>query len=267
MPYQIIFDPEENGYYVETIKTGKLHSKHKLSYEMACRQLKALYIASKKELHGGSFIPFLKSIPGRITALFSDGKRLNYRPQDRELLAKYGNQDIVKITIIRTPLANIYDKALNVISFGHFDKIKADNNYTDFYHLFIILTLANGVYIRIEKNQTIELKVVNNYATQGDHLSITPSNKYSLIQFLNNGEKLMGIHNYFTYDPKTNNCQVYIAELLIANHESNTDIEKFIMQDVSSLPAFTHAIAKAVTDLGHRADILVNGASLLKYKK
>jgi hypothetical protein len=269
MPYRIVHDPKE-GYFVVTIDSGKVHSKHGLDYETACRQMRALYRASGKEakMHAGAFIPFIKSLPSRLRGFFSrEGTRLNYRPQDRELLAKLGNQTINHITIMREPIAGLLEKVMNAISLGKLDEIKRDKNYTDFYHLFMVLTLANGAIIKVEKNQTIELKQLGQTPQGKETIDIVPIRQTTLREFLDKGQRMMGTDKYFTYDAKNNNCQVYVYSLLEANSELNNERAHFVMQDVSELPSFTQTIGRAITDLAHRADILVSGAGLRQKKK
>ena len=258
MPYRLLYDPLERGYYVETKKTGRLHSRHALDHDTAVRQMRALYRSVGREPKAGDFIPFIKSIPSRITGFFQ-GKRLNYRPQDREFLGKYGNETIKEVYVLRTPLDGILDKVMSLISLGKFDKMKAEYNYTDYYHLFVVVRLSDGVFVRIEKNQTIELKVLGAKPKVEESMDVFPRQEITLNELLNNAEKLMGKEAYFVYDPKHNNCQVFVKSLLEANGMLTSDLEDFVMQDVSSLPSFTHSIARAVTDLGHKVDILASG--------
>ena len=264
MPYRIVLikskkHPEESGYYVETTTTGKLHSKYPMTYERAYRQMRALWASAGAEARAGDFIPFIKSIPGRVSALLGfNTKRFDYRPQDRNILRQYGNQTINGIYVIREPINNLLDKVMNLISLGTFNRMKAENNYSDYYHLYIIVSLYGGKLIRIEKNQTIELRIVNSVPSV-EQLEITPSKNITLNQFLDNARKQMGDERYFVYDPKYYNCQVYIANLLSANGDLTPTINSFIMQNVDSLPSFTHAIARATTDLAHRADVVING--------
>lgn len=47
MPYTIVRDVHNRGYYVMTTTTGNLHSKYPLSKTKAISQLKALYLHAK----------------------------------------------------------------------------------------------------------------------------------------------------------------------------------------------------------------------------
>ena len=47
---------------------------------------------------------------------------------------------------MRTPLGGILDKVMSLKSLGKFDGIKAENNYTDYYHLFLVVRLSDGVF-------------------------------------------------------------------------------------------------------------------------
>ena len=95
-----------------------------------------------------------------------------------------------------------------------------------------------------------------------DSRGVMITNYPTLNEFLKNGENLMGPEKYFTYDGATNNCQNYVAGLLEANDLLTPELKDFIIQDASSVPAYSKFIMNNVTDLAHRGDILLNGQGL-----
>lgn len=151
---------------------------------------------------------------------------------------------------------------MNLISLGKFDEIKKENHYPNFYHLAMIVRLGNGQLLKIEKNATVEINLHGGNPDGVESLHVM-NNPITLQQFLDRALSYMGDTRFYTYDSKVNNCQVFIANILRANGLLTEQINNFVMQDINKMPAYTQAIARKVTDLGHRADILINGAGYI----
>jgi len=222
------------------------------------------------DLEGAGVVDFLKSIPGRITGFIS-GKRYDYQPNDRKLLEEIGNQIVDGICIYRVPLDKNLNKAVNAITLGKFQDFKKNNNYDDMFHLYAVAKLANGEYVKFEKNEVINLDKVN-YSTlpqeQQYKLDININNgdpKVSFQQMLNNTLKAMGPDNYWQYDPLKNNCQNYIYNVMIANNwvNSNPRLKDFVLQSLNQLNQelsdAQKGIMSGITKLGARFNILRKG--------
>jgi hypothetical protein len=65
------------------------------------------------------------------------------------------------------------------------------------------------------------------------------------------------------YDARTNNCQVFLTQVLRANGILSAKASAFINQNVKgifeNLPSFVGQLAKIVTDTAHRADTVIHG--------
>ena len=99
-------------------------------------------------IYGGSFDLFQ-----RIKDLIKTPIRLNYPPSYREFLQKHGNLLITELWICKKPIQKAFDKILNVISFGNWQKKKDELNFDDLFHLFGIARLATNQYVLFEKTK------------------------------------------------------------------------------------------------------------------
>lgn len=302
----VLITPRIPGYYVINKNTGKRFSKKPLTLETARKQLYVLrshapdggYMVEPydEELHGGNFLNafkfgaekaanFVQSIPGRLAAVYGlNTTRLDYRPQDRELIKKYGNEKITHVQVLRTPIVSVIDKAMNFLSLGKFNEIKKKYGYDAFFHLYMILTLQNGTRIRLEKHDVITMTIVfenapaflkSNAEPRLEEMTEDPKSQpntdvydihhvsnVTFNEFLDNTLKYMGKDKMFIYDGVDNNCQVFVKSCLEANNMMTSDLHKFIMQDASEVPFFTKYISKKVTDLAHRSDIVIHGRAM-----
>lgn len=272
MPFTLLKRPE--GWYVQNKITKKRYSSYPLHFDTAFRQLKALERATDHEhddyhekdnggsldaeIEGEGFKDFVTSLPSRIMGTIS-GTRLDYRPQDRKVLETYGNQRIAFIKVVREPIQSFVDTIVNGITLGRFNEIKKEKGYDSFFHLYMFVRLEDKTWIRIEKNHVITLTVNPKMGKDSDSLEVMLPNHPTLNEFLNNCQNKMGINNYFTYNGSSNNCQTYVASCLDANGLLTPQLHDFIVQDASSVPAYSKFIMNNVTDLAHRGDILLNG--------
>jgi hypothetical protein len=218
-----------------------------------------------EDIEGKGLFDILKNIKDRVVG-FVTGVRDDYPPKVRDLLQRYGDNKIISITVRREPLQKAVDFAVNILSKGKFDEAKKQGGFDTFYHLFLIATLDNGVKLRIEKNEVINIEVDNKtYNTDNFQVNMSP---IVLNTFLQNTLQGMGTQNYFYYNPITNNCQVYLLALMKNNNllSNNSGLEKFILQDTTTLQnqlsSGTQKGMKYTTDLARRFNILIKGKGL-----
>jgi len=113
------------------------------------------------------------------------------------------------------------------------------------YHLSIVI---NGKY-RMDKRAVITQEPYK--LTAGEELMSVPINKQLTIgEMISNTQERMG-DKYGQYDPITNNCQVWIDNLLTANGLNNDSLKNFVMQDIQELfkevPEFTKKFSNVVS--------------------
>ena len=203
----------------------------------------------------------VKTVTGLVTG------STDYSPSVRSLIQKYGDKVITKIVIGRTPVSSAITMALNVVSMGQFSENQAKNDYDKLFHLFVELTLGN-IPIRLEKNEVITMTEghPDKPDTERDE-NVLIEKPLSLNEMLQNARDRMG-EKFFKYDSANNNCQDFIMALLQGSSLGSQENYDFIKQDTKSLfegIRGTRGIAKQITNLGQRVNILTNGAGLDDY--
>ena len=239
----------EGGGFIDTLKASKLG--------------KALTTTAKK------ISKFVSSTGQRIQGTITG--RNDYPPDERMLIEKYGNLPIRAICIYREPIEGKVNTLTNILSLGQMNQLKKKYSFDEMYHLYMVLTLQESqdknIPVLVEKNEVINIHEYPNINpnAQKMELLISPKFKYSLKQFLDNGQSAMG-PKYFTYDPFDNNCQVFIMSLLSANpplEQDNPNARKFIMQDVQGLKTDLNPISRELfrgtTGLAGRMNVLLKG--------
>jgi len=202
----------------------------------------------------------------RITDV-SKGIRKNYPPSSRRVLEKYGNWTIVDLTLRRDPVQSAINTAFNIITLGAWNKAKEAENMDRLFHLGIVATVKEGnqeQQILIEKNEVINIGMPKKIEPDSSFLRVpTPNPPVSLRTFLDKGEARRPGGDFFRYDPFANNCQDFVAVLLVGNSVYTKQARAFVKQNVSSLisrlPSYTHAFARGITDLGGIANVALEG--------
>ena len=187
--------------------------------------------------------------------------REDYPYDQQRLLNKYGDNTVVSIRVGRTPLPSILTKVLNLVTFGGFQKL-VDKSYDDLFHLFSIISLDNGVDILIEKNQSINMKVVNNYNPKGAEYIDVKVSGITLSELLNDARKKMG-KDFFNYHPTNNNCQDFIISLLspFLTNEAKNFIKQNVVSIFTKYPR-TRKLMATLTKLGTASDVIQKGLKI-----
>ncbi len=190
---------------------------------------------------------------------FIQGPRKGPPPQIREFLAKNGNQLIRSLVVCRVPIYKVIDKALNLISLGQWQKNKDKYHFDDLFHLYTYVTLADGKIYRMEKNQVVQVRQVSAIEPKGECRSVgAPAKPLTLGELFKNGEAQQS--SFWNYNPVNNNCQVFVMNLLQGSGLLTKDLTDFIKQCAECvLNGYTSTIAKGITNLAGRADILLHG--------
>ncbi len=169
------------------------------------------------------------------------------------------NTLIKRIVIVRSPVKAGIVKALNVLSLGALNSIQNKLGYDTLWHLAIKLDLANGQSWRIEKNQNISIK---KYEALPDTQSVTVpvSKPITLKNMMNKLYKKQGDKMY-EYDAFKANCQMFVRDLLSSVGLFPASVSSFVSQNTpaihKSLPGYVSTVAKAVTNIGAKADSLI----------
>ena len=189
-------------------------------------------------------------------------QRFDLSPADKKVYKKYSNSPIQKITICRTPLDKKIGIALNVITLGQWQKAVANSGYDSLFHLFMIITLTNGVKLVFEKNESVRLRLLN---PKGDVSSKTETmdvrgygaNSLTLQQLYDNGLASMGRDVFYTYKFDSLNCQHFINSILGASNLLTPELNTFIMQNLESIvnetPSYLRPLGNGITTFARKA--------------
>lgn len=214
----------------------------------------------RKRQQEGGFI--LSSIKKAI------GIRKDYPPKVRAWLERHGDKTIQSLTIIRTPIQSAINEALNAVSFGAWNRLRGSYGFDTFFHLGLVAEYMDGGVLKravIEKNAVINIS--NDFRVQdnSEYKPIPMKGPVTFRQLLDRAQKELG-DDFFLYDAFKNNCQVFIRELLSGSGLLTTEADKFLFQDIDKLvrqlPGHTGHVARALTDLGAMADVVVSGRGM-----
>lgn len=189
------------------------------------------------------------------------GPRQHGSPAVRKFLEKYGDEPIIEAFVARKPLASMITKVANWLTNGVFDRNKQNLGYDDIYHLYLVVKLQNGLYVRVEKNHVVELQIMTP-DPKADQVAVAVKGDTTLNSMFQKGEQLAGSTKFWTYHPITNNCQYFIRYLLKGSGMWNGDLEKFVLQDAQGLVKDIEKVgdtAASITDVAGRLDVLLRG--------
>ena len=203
-------------------------------------------------LSGSGLFSALKSIKNKVSNFFTPSKLNN---TSTKTMKEYGGQKIVALNVYRTPIPSMIDTALNLVSLGSWEREKKNVNYDKMFHLALIITLANGKNIVMEKNEVVNIST--SYATKTDtETKNVPLEGKSLTlqELFDKARASVAEKTFYDYNAFTNNCQFFIRYILQANGLYSEPIAHFVFQDtmeiMKHLPAYVSTVAKVITRTG-----------------
>ena len=120
-----------------------------------------------------------------------------------------------------------------------------------------VINALNGVSLNIEIGKTKKDKM------ESEEIDQIPSG-LTLLEFVESGKARMG-QMFFPYDSKTNNCQDFILNMLMASNMGTQEDYTFVKQDTDQLFKKTGklgSIANALTDIGAKGNLLMKGGAI-----
>lgn len=191
------------------------------------------------------------------------GRGNAYPPYVQDIIKKYGDQEIVGITISRNPVQSAIVNLLNVLSLGKFKKRMERAEYDKLFHLRLILKLSNGKKIAVEKNESINMDTKPKKLPKAEFKEIyNIPQGITLFNLLEAAQNQMG-DKYFSYSASSNNCQDYVMALLDASDIGDDEDVIFIKQDTEQLfdkYGYLKKLSNKVTDIGGRFNEVLYGA-------
>ena len=186
------------------------------------------------------------------------GVRMDYGPNVRAFLEDNGDMLVTELKIRRAPIGNAINSALQMVTAGQWEQAKAKYGYDKLFHLSLVV---NGSVV-VEKNAVVNVGPVDSVG-DAEYYNVVLQGTITLNDLLENCRKGMGDADFFSYDAFTNNCQVFIRDVLRFNGLLTRGAQAFLFQKVDELvkefPGITPTIAKAVTKLGALFDVALHG--------
>lgn len=175
---------------------------------------------------------------------------LDYNVTSTNTIKKYALDPIVHMRIRRHPIMSVAKQYLKLITLG-----RAKIDYDKIMHLSLIITvLHNGVQkdIIIEKNETVNLNDKFEHSDLDEYFTVDlQGKKLNMYELIETCRSKIGPVKFFSYDGFTNNCQMFITELLRCSDLLIPAAYTFINQDLTEIiknsPKWAHKFANFVT--------------------
>lgn len=180
-------------------------------------------------------------------------------------LTQYGFNGITKIYICREPIEKGVELFLDVVTLGKYSNSKNQLHYDQIFHLYLMILLSNGMWLLLEKNETVVLKPSDKTKVDDfEHMGVfIEPNRITLNEFINNAIQIMGNNEFFIYDGLTSNCQKFVSDVLMSNGLWNIKYDLFVNQSINEslkeVKGLKYAMRK-ITDVANIASRLVGGS-------
>ncbi len=202
-------------------------------------------------------------------------------PQWRNFINQYGNAEIKNLFVFKQPIQRILTDIFNIISFGKLNQAKTKYGYDELVHTFFIFDTSMGV-ILMEKNQVLNIHLLTqeeiNKLKEIPNIQIDTNRKishqdflrdpvFTLNVFIEKGKKYMD-QDFVHYNMRTNNCQVFIRDMLIGNDLWEPRYMDFVIQNANEifneLPQLYNDLVNGLTNSAAFFDYLIYGKALRK---
>jgi hypothetical protein len=190
------------------------------------------------------------------------GPRVGPSPALRSWLEKYGDVEIIEITVCKKPIYPILQKILDWLSMGKARENMERLGYDNLMHLYMIIRLKNGMSVKMEKNQIVEIKSFDRKDVGKEYISVPEwAIRGTIRSQLEQAEKAVGVENLWLYDLVKRNCQKFVIWFL--GTMSTKKIQDFVEQDIEETlkdMGYIKRAATAITDIAATADVALHGA-------
>ena len=233
--------------------------------KLTVKQLKTIYKKNKKSkglknLNGLRKQDIINELQGKgIKDIIESVKSFLFFPSSKmpeksqKIFEKYKSNKIKKIEIYREPIQKTIQSFFNLLSLGKYNEAKKEK-YDDLFHLYMLVTLDDGIKLLIEKNENVYIRDEYTKNPDSEKIDIDLDNKdLDLDNLLYNTEKAITKFKFYQYNAKNNNCQDFMINILKANELDKKEYTDFIKQDLnylfSKLPSWADKFTSLLTDL------------------
>ena len=259
------------------------HEVH-LSDEQATRVARAhrlgkglrLQLSSAQLRAGGGFLDQLKRAGRFVQAAVLrrlPAPRDTIPPVVRSFLKAYGQQPVTRLAIGRVPIGAVISKLLDLLSLGKYSEVKQRLGYEQVWHTFLLLTLADGQQIVLERNHVVELHSASSKQLQAELLKVPLYAHPTLAELLDRAEKRQP--GFWRYSHDSNNCQALVHAVLQSSPEidkkTTNEADAFYKQNAAALAGALgvvgNEVAHRLTELAASGDRLLHGDGLRRRRR
>lgn len=200
---------------------------------------------------------FLK--PQGVEAVKSIGKeilkpRIGYNNLSTKTLKTYGDIPIKELYIIRTPISDKLNTAINLVSLGKWEELKSKYHFDKLFHLGLVAKLGTGKEIIMEKNDVLNITPDFKKESNSEILDVPFKQALTINEILEQARQKVGDDKFFLYDSFNNNCQGFIKMLLENQGLFNSKNKEFLFQDLkdiyAELPDYVPKVMSGFTRVG-----------------
>jgi uncharacterized protein YneF (UPF0154 family) len=204
------------------------------------------------EPEGAGLKEIWRHFKGIWNAIFK-GNRHGFAPRVRSYLEQYGNFQIVSLRVCRKPIQKIINNVIDFVG-------TSETAHDTLFHLFLVVTLYNGLTLVLEKNEQVNIKPY--VAEKTDDLrSVSIGSRMTLNVMLNNAILKVGIYKLTDYDAIDRNCQIFVIDVLKSNNiPIPPNLYQFIVQNMKNLiPSWIKRFAYFGTSIANRLNQVIEG--------
>jgi len=186
-------------------------------------------------------------------------------PSVKDIMNNHGQEIITSITLRRNPVSHLITGAMNAVSLGSFQKKLDQQPYDELFHLAMLVQSANTRFL-LEKVERVNVSSSIGNPDGLETLSCPLNGKeITVFDLINNTKEQMGKTQFLDYDPVSNNCQVFLMNVLDANGLLNAENKEWVKQDTEVLFKNNKVLAKVskkLTDIGASVNVLMKGGEI-----
>ena len=186
-------------------------------------------------------------------------------PSVKDIINNHGQEIITSITLRRNPVSHLITGAMNAVSLGSFQKKLDQQPYDELFHLAMLVQTANTRFL-LEKVERVNVSSSIGNPDGLETLACPLNGKeITVFDLINNTKEKMGKTKFLDYDPVSNNCQVFLMNVLDANGLLNAENKEWVKQDTEVLFKNNKVLAKVskkLTDIGASVNVLMKGGEI-----
>ena len=257
MPYYL---EERNNKYRLKLRDNPKHnfSNKFISKKQAIKQMQAIEISKRnkknnKKVSGSGFFDVIRKIKNSVINITKKIQQIptgiisnviptleRYTTGVERILQRYGDFGIKSITLRKEPVDSKVMTAAHIITNNEIKDLMDKNNVNTLFHLSMVVeiidSVGKSVFILIEKNENINLQVINDVSSGGGpnmkymQVAIPMGFKPTINSLLTKTRLTIGNNKFYVYDAINANCGIFLIDILQSNGLYKNLYEDFLYQ-------------------------------------